>query len=429
MKRRDFFRNSLMALGGLAAANAGAETAAATTNPAGKVSCRKLPGGPTVPMLGYGLMRMPKVSAGGSTINREEAARLIETAMKSGVNYFDTAYMYHGGDSEKMVGDVLSKYPRESYYLADKMPLGYLRKAEDLERIFAEQLERTKAGYFDFYLMHNISRHTWGVARKLGVWDYMKKLKAAGKVRHIGFSFHDTPELLQEVVAALKDDGLEFVQIQLNYLDWDIYRSEEQYNILTKAGIPAIVMEPLRGGELASINEAGRKVLSAAAPESTPAQWAFRFVGSLPNVFVTLSGMTRMEHLVENVGTFTDFAPLTPAEKKTLDAALVAYRSGLGVPCTGCRYCMPCPEGVDIPRIFGLHNQYKATGNRWMFESAYKGLGSAHDASACIYCELCVEQCPQHINIPEELASIHADVSGKSALHPAVRDYLASLGE
>lgn len=428
MKRRDFFLNSLLALGGLAATAVGAEELRETRT-AGKMTRRNMPGGPALPMLGYGLMRMPKVAAGGSTINRDEAARLLDVAMKNGVNYFDTAYMYHGGDSEKMVGDLLSKYPRASYYLADKMPLGYLRKKEDLERIFNEQLERTKAGYFDFYLMHNISRHTWKVAQKLGVWEYMKKLKAEGKVRHIGFSFHDTPELLQEVVDTLKNDGLEFAQIQLNYLDWDIYRSEEQYNILTKAGIPVIVMEPLRGGVLATINEAGRKVLADASPSGTPAQWAFRFVGSLPNVLVTLSGMTRMEHLVENIDTFSDFAPLSAVERKTLDAALVAYRSGLGVPCTGCRYCMPCPEGVDIPRIFGLHNQYKATGNRWMFESAYKGLGAQHDASACIYCELCVEQCPQHINIPDELARIHADVSGDAALHPAVREYLAALGE
>lgn len=428
MKRRDFFVRSLLTLGGLAVGTAGADTLRETRS-AGKVNRRCLSDGTELPMLGYGLMRMPKVAAGGTTINREEAAKLIDVAMKGGVNYFDTAYMYHGGDSERMVGDVLSKYPRESYYLADKMPLGYLRRKEDVARIFQEQLERTKAGYFDFYLMHNVSRHTWNVAKKFGVWDYMKALKAEGKVRHIGFSFHDTPELLQEVVDTLKNDGLEFAQIQLNYLDWDIYRSEEQYNILTEAGIPVIVMEPLRGGVLASINEAGRKVFADAAPGSTPAQWAFRYVGSLSNVLVTLSGMTRMEHLVENIGTFTDFTPLSGAERRTLDAALVAYRSGFGVPCTGCRYCMPCPEGVDIPRIFGLHNQYKAGGNRWMFESAYKNLTNQHDASACIYCELCVEQCPQHINIPEELAGIHAEVSGSAALHPAVREYLASLGE
>ncbi len=428
MKRRDFFRNSLLALGGLAASATGAE-ALRETRPVGRVTRRTLTDGTSLPLLGYGLMRMPRVSAAGSVINRDEAARLIETAMQGGVNYFDTAYMYHNGDSEVMVGDILSKYPRESYFLADKMPLGYLRKEEDLQRIFDEQLARTRAGYFDFYLMHNVSRHTWNVAKRLGVWEFMKKLRAEGKVRHIGFSFHDTPELLQEVVDTLKDDGLEFAQIQLNYLDWDIYRSEEQYNILTKAGIPVIVMEPLRGGVLATINEAGRNVFSAAAPDSTPAQWAFRFVGSLPNVLVTLSGMSCMEHLTENITTFTDFKPLSTTERSTLNEALVAYRSGIGVPCTGCRYCMPCPEGVDIPRIFGMHNQLKATGNRWMFESTYRNLGNKHDASACIYCELCVEQCPQHINIPEELARIHAEFSGEAALHPAVVDYLAARGE
>ena len=417
MKRRDFLRG-MMTVAALAPVSRLA-AAAEKNAPSGKVVRRKYRDTElTVPLLGFGMMRLPR-KGDGPEIDYATVEKQIARALEAGVNYFDTAYFYHGGRSEKCAGDLLSKYPRDSYFLTSKMPLGMLRRPEDLERIFNDQLRKCKTSYFDFYMFHNVSENTWKRAEKLKVYEFLSKKKAEGKIRRLGFSFHDTPELLQKVVAARKWD---FAQIQLNYLDWSLYRSREQYEILTKNNIPVIVMEPLRGGALASLNPEAAKILKTADPGASAASWAFRYIGSLPNVLVILSGMSKMEHLEDNLKTFSSFRPLSDADRKVLDKALAAYRKSLAVPCTDCRYCMPCPAGVEISRIFGLYNQYKISGNRFLFVNNYGAIDEDSRASACVGCGKCLKACPQKIQIPAELRKIG------DAYERLVRRRRASLG-
>ena len=403
LKRRDFLRGLLTAAA-LAPVSRLAAAAKKTDSSSGVVRRKKIKDS-VLPMLGFGMMRLPR-KKGSSEIDYEKTAAMFDRAMKAGVNYFDTAYFYLGGRSETCAGDLLSKYPRSSYFLASKMPVGHLKKAADLERIFNEQLRKCKTEYFDFYMLHALNKSGWRKAKRLGVYEFLAKKKAEGKIRKLGFSFHDTPDVLEEIASAHPWD---FAQIQLNYLDWTLYRSKEQYEILTKKNIPVIVMEPLRGGALANLNSEATKILNNASPGKSTASWAFRYVGSLPNVLITLSGMTRMEHLEDNIDTFSNFTPLSERDRKTLAAALVAYRKGLAVPCTDCRYCMPCPVDVEIPRIFALYNQMKLSGNRGAFGRAYRSIDEDSRASACVACGKCVKACPQKINIPEQLKKIDSE--------------------
>lgn len=360
----------------------------------------------TLPLLGYGLMRMPKLDPAKQEIDLATGQNLIDRAMEAGVNYFDTAYVYHGGDSEKFAGKALKKYPRESYFLVTKMPVRNVASEADVDRIFKEQLERCQTEYFDFYLLHNLNKDQWPKVEQYKIYDYLKEQQKAGKIRRLGFSFHDEPEILETIAAAHEWD---FAQIQLNYFDWDAYRSREQYEVLTKRGIPVVVMEPLRGGTLASLNPEATEIFRKADPNASTASWAFRYVASLPNVMTVLSGMTYAEHLEDNIKTFTDFKPLTDEERKVIADALAAYKKSGAVPCTGCRYCMPCPMGVDIPRIFALYNQYKSSGNAWSFVGTYSNMAETSRASACVKCGACLSKCPQKINIPEKLEMIQKE--------------------
>lgn len=364
----------------------------------------------TLPLLGFGCMRLPRISPESTKVDIATAKKMVAQAMAAGCNYFDTAYMYHDGDSERALGTILQDYPRDSYYLTDKMPVWFAKNEKDVERIFKEQLERCKVEYFDFYLVHALDAERWEQAKKVKALDFLKKMKAEGKIRKLGFSFHDTPEMLQTIVDAY--DGWDVAQIQLNYLDWELYRSREQYEILTKAGIPVFIMEPLRGGALASLTPDAVKILKTAAPQDSTASWALRYVASLPNVLCVLSGMSLPEQMEDNIKTFTPFRALTDNERKTLNDALVAYRKCLAVPCTGCRYCMPCPVGVEIPRIFGIYNQYKASGNKWLFNNNYNAIDEDSRASACVNCRRCMQHCPQKITIPEELKKIAKEAEG-----------------
>ena len=281
-------------------------------------------------------MRMPKLDPAKQEIDLATGQNLIDRAMEAGVNYFDTAYVYHGGDSEKFAGKALKKYPRESYFLVTKMPVRNVASEADVDRIFKEQLERCQTEYFDFYLLHNLNKDQWPKVEQYKIYDYLKEQQKAGKIRRLGFSFHDEPEILETIAAAHEWD---FAQIQLNYFDWDAYRSREQYEVLTKRGIPVVVMEPLRGGTLASLNPEATEIFRKADPNASTASWAFRYVASLPNVMTVLSGMTYAEHLEDNIKTFTDFKPLTDEERKVIADALAAYKKSGAVPCTGCRYC------------------------------------------------------------------------------------------
>ena len=361
----------------------------------------------SVPLLGFGCMRLPTLSPGGPEIDHATAAKMIARAMKAGCNYFDTAYMYHRGLSEKCLGELLQAYPRDSYYLTDKMPVWFARKPADMERIFNEQLARCKTAYFDFYMLHSLGVNNWKTAKRFKAYEFLAQKKKEGKIRKLGFSFHDTPELLAEIVKAHQWD---FVQLQLNYLDWELYRSREQYEIATKAGIPVIVMEPLRGGALASLSPDAVAILKKAEPQLSTASWAFRYLAGLPNVLCILSGMTLPEHMEDNIRTFTPIKPLSEADQKTLNEALTVYRKHLAVPCTACKYCMPCPVGVEIPKIFGLYNQYKISGNHWLFDNNYRAIPEDSRADACVHCGKCLKQCPQKIKIPDELAKIAKEV-------------------
>ena len=361
--------------------------------------------GLTVPLLGFGLMRLPRVSPNSQDIDYKTAEKMVARAMEAGLNYFDTAYMYHGGKSQVFVGDVLSKYPRDSFYLANKMPPNAATTIENVEKIFNEQLEVCKTPYFDFYLIHALNDNLWEKHKSIGTYEFLKKMQKEGKIRKLGFSFHDSPEALQKIV---NDREWEFAQIQLNYLDWELYKSKEQYEILEKAGIPTIVMEPLRGGALSTLNPAATEILKNANPNASVSSWALRYVGSLSNVLVILSGMTLPEHLEDNIKTFTPFVPLSDKERETLNLALAAYRKNLAIPCTGCRYCMPCPFGVDIPTLFGNYNQYKIGVNKYQFIKMYSQLGKAN-ADACVACGACKSKCPQKLDIPELLKKVAAE--------------------
>lgn len=403
MDRRNFLKN-LLALTAFAPAVKISAAAALPAAAPGKVSRRRYKNSTlTVPMLGYGMMRLPRING---EIDYAAVKNQIAIAMESGVNYFDTAYFYHGGKSEICAGELLSAYPRNSYMLADKMPVSRLRRTADIEKIWNEQLEKCKVDYFDFYLLHALNASSWKKARKLKVYEFLKKKKEEGKIKHLGFSFHDSPQVLQEIASAYPWD---FAQIQLNYLDWTLYRSKEQYEILTKLNIPVIVMEPLRGGALATLNADARKVFQNADPEVSVASWAFRYVGSLPNVLCVLSGMTMTEHLHDNIKTFTDFKPLSESERRVIDTALAAYRKTGIVPCTSCRYCLPCPVGVNIPKNFSLYNNMKITGNARRFVSAYKTMPAKQQAASCVSCGLCKKKCPQQIDIPAMLKKIAAE--------------------
>ena len=421
MDRRDFLKNAL-ALAALAPMTRLAAQAKGTDvspdaaqgdGKSGKVVRRRYKNSPlTLPLLGFGMMRLPQIDPGRPDIDEAVAQRMIDRAMSAGVNYFDTAWPYHAGMSECFVGKALGNYERGSYLLATKM-LPYLVNSEaDVERMFREQLKKLRTDYVDFYLIHALDKRAWPMAKRLKLFEWLLKRKEAGEIQHLGFSFHDEPEILQEIV---NDRPWDFAQIQLNCVDWELYRSREQYEILTKAGIPIIAMEPLRGSSLATLTPKCVEMLRTANPDASPASWALRWVGSLPNVLVVLSGMSSPEHLEDNIRTFRDFAPLSDKERRTLAEVLKAYHNTGAVPCTNCKYCLPCPVGVEIPRIFGLYNSYKTSGDyRRRFGRIYAEFAPEAMASACVECGACVKKCPQHIDIPKELKKIHADYESRT---------------
>lgn len=354
----------------------------------------------TLPLLGFGLMRLPQKNG---KVDYPTAEAMVAKAMKAGCNYFDTAYMYHNGESEKFVGQALSKYPRDSYFLVSKMPIIMMNSEADNTRIFNEQLARTRAGYFDFYFLHWLNETHWEKAQKLKTLEFMKKMQSEGKIRRLGFSFHGEPETLKKIAEAYPWD---LVQIQLNYLDWELCRSGEQYEVLTKLGIPVSIMEPLKGGTLVSLTPDAKKVFEQANPDVSIASWGLRYAASLPNVQVVLSGMSAPDQLEDNLKTFSPFKPLTDAERQTVAEALAAYRKSGAVPCTACKYCSPCPTGVNIPRNLALHNQVKGGLPLFHAKLVYDAMSEDERASNCVHCGVCRKKCPQQINIPQLMAEI-----------------------
>lgn len=360
-----------------------------------------------VSLLGMGCMRLPKVDPEKEDIDYEKAQEIIDYAYANGVNYFDTAYGYHGGQSELFVGQALKKYPRESFFLASKMPIWCVKEKGDVERIFNEQLQRCQTEYFDFYLFHSQNAANFQKCQEFGVYEFLSQMKAEGKIRRLGFSFHDTPEVLRHICDTYPWD---FAQIQLNYLDWEMQDAKTQYQILNDREIPVIVMEPIRGGALASPCEAADILFREERPDKSVASWAIRFAASLPGVLTVLSGMSNMEQVRDNVDTMTRFEPLTDREREVIDEALEAYRKKDTVPCTGCRYCMDCPFGVDIPKMFSLYNHYVLDRDGEDYLEAYEAQPESERADQCQACGACMEKCPQHIRIPDQMVTIRETV-------------------
>lgn len=363
----------------------------------------------TLPMLGFGAMRLPEKEG---KIDRVAAQKMVDYAMACGVNYFDTAYMYHDGESETFLGEALAKYPRESFYLTDKMPVIMLTSEADNERIFNEQLRRTRAGYFDFYFMHWLNESHWEMAKRFRTWEFMKRMQAEGKIRRLGFSFHGDTAKLKEIAEAHPWD---LVQIQLNYLDWEDCHAGEQYEILTNLGIPVAVMEPLKGGTLTRFGDEIRGIFTKANPNAGLASWGLRYVASLPNVLVTLSGMSSQEQVEENIRTFLPMEPQTNAERETISEALAVYRRSIPIPCTNCHYCVPCPAGVDIPRNLAIANQLKAITHpfeKLTVRNNYVTIPLAEQATSCVACGICQTRCPQQIDIPKHLKELTEGLEG-----------------
>ncbi|MCL1790659.1 MAG: aldo/keto reductase [Peptococcaceae bacterium] len=361
-----------------------------------------------VSLLGFGCMRLPTIDDNPKFIDMDKALEMVDYALEQGVNYFDTAYPYHMGASESFVGEALSRYPRESYHLATKMPIFALRHQEEVERIFLKQLENCRTDYFDFYMLHSVNEEMFEVAEKYAVYEFLKQKQEEGVIRRLGFSYHGGTELLGRLVERYPFD---FAQLQINYVDWDLQNAGHHYEIVTAKGIPVIVMEPVRGGALATLTESAREIFRAADAGASPASWALRYCASLPNVFCILSGMTTLEQLKDNVATLSGFKPLSEAEYDVINRALVAYRSAGVVPCTACGYCMDCPSGVDIPRVFGLFNEWRATGNNTEYSIGVEQLGEEKNAGRCTACGVCVDLCPQGINIPEWMQEIEYSIT------------------
>lgn len=361
--------------------------------------------GEKVSLLGLGCMRFPKVTPDKEEIDVPRACEIIDYAYNNGVNYFDTAFPYHGGQSELVIGEALKKYPRDSFKLATKLPMWKLQKKEDVLDTFNEQLKKCQVEYFDFYLCHAMNRERMDWLEKYEVMPTLCRLKEEGKIRHLGFSFHDTPDVLEELLNRYQWD---FVQIQLNYLDWELQDAKRQYELIAGKGLQAVIMEPVRGGMLASLCEEADQVFKEAEPEHSVASWALRFAMSLPRVLTVLSGMSNMDQVIDNVHTASEFEPLTDEQRGVIDAALEEFKKNKTIPCTGCRYCMDCPAGVNIPMIFKIYNDYAISKNKNGFKRAYEELPESERADRCVECGACMSQCPQSLKVPERMKEIAA---------------------
>ena len=351
-------------------------------------------------LLGFGTMRLPMNE--DKTIDFAQAEKTIDKAYAEGVNYYDTAYIYHDGKAEAFIGEVLKKYPRDSYFLADKLPMWLIKEADDMERIFNEQLERCGVEYFDYYLAHSLGKKTVEVMRELNTIAFLEKKKAEGKIRHIGFSFHDDAECLRDVISMF---DWEFCQLQLNYADWNRFGAHELYEIATSANLPIIVMEPVRGGMLANPAPAIAEIQKGYAPEKSCASWALRFVASQPNVCLVLSGMSDMSQVEDNLSTFADDTVFLNSEENAIIIKSMNILDNLkSIPCTGCKYCMPCPFGLEIPMIFGTYNNVELFKER--YDDYTKRIPEDKRADKCTGCGACMAACPQNIQIPDRMAEV-----------------------
>ena len=360
-------------------------------------------------VLGFGCMRFPLLSDG--KIDEAEAERMLDQAIQSGVNYIDTAYPYHNGDSEPFVGKVLKKYRREDFYLATKLPIWEIKTKDDVKRIFDAQLDRLQVDYVDFYLLHALDAEKWKKVKELGIIEFVEDMKAQGKIKYIGFSFHDDYPVFEEILTYRKWD---FCQIQLNYIDTDIQAGMKGYELTVKENVPLVIMEPIKGGSLAVLPDDVSAMFKEYAPDASVSSWALRWIASLPNVKVVLSGMSTFDQVMDNLDTYGDFKPLDEKELEIVNQVAAAIKARVKNGCTGCAYCMPCPFGVDIPKNFRIWNDYSMYGDEKAAKRRfYEEMGDQERADKCRKCGACEKMCPQSLPIREDLQRVIADMPAK----------------
>ncbi len=363
--------------------------------------------------MGFGMMRLPLTDKDDfKSVDQEQVNKMVDTFMEAGFNYFDTAYPYHDGVSEVAFRKaVVERYPRDSFVVADKLPLFLITKDEELEPIFTEQLERTGLEYFDYYLLHNVSGFSEAGFVGVNSFEFALKKKEEGKIKHLGFSTHANAEYIENIIK--QHPELEFIQLQINYLDWENegVESRKCYEVAKKYDLPIIIMEPLKGGFLVDVPDEAAKMMEDFNGEK-PMSWALRYVASLDGVFMVLSGASTIEQMEENIKIMDDFKSITSEEKEIISDVVDIINSQITVSCTKCNYCVnSCPQHINIPKLFDLYNNQKiennvgftAVGNAYVNYSKIEGNGLASD---CIACGLCVKECPQHINIPEVMKDV-----------------------
>ena len=365
--------------------------------------------GKDIPKLGFGLMRLPRVDGSNGAVDIELVKEMVDLFLDSGFTYFDTAHIY--SDSEAAIKEALvDRYPRESYQLASKLPAWDVSTQEAAEALFYESLERTGAGYFDYFLLHNLGANRSESFDRFDLWNFLAKRKAEGLIKHLGFSIHDSADALDEVLTAHPE--MEFVLLQINYADWESYsvQSRKCYEVAQKHNKPVIIMEPVKGGRLVNLPKAAEAELHALDPESSVASYALRFAGSLDGIITVLSGMNSMEQLRDNLATFTNFVPLNDDERAGIARAVAEIEKVPTIPCTSCGYCFDdCPEEVAIPGIFETMNELTLYGNKSSAKFGYSWQTRGHKrkpASACTECGVCETVCPQSIEIIDEFKKI-----------------------
>lgn len=356
-------------------------------------------------MLGFGCMRFPQRSDG--TIDEAEAERMLDKAIAEGVTYIDTAYPYHNGESEPFVGRVLKKYQRSSFYLATKMPVWKVNSLEDAKQVFEEQLERLQVDYVDFYLLHALNKDRWDKIVEAGVVSLCEEWKAQGKIKYLGFSFHDEYAVFEEILSSRKWD---FCQIQYNYMDREVQAGDKGYALAEKLGVPMVVMEPIKGGALAVLPEDLTAVFQKADPTASTASWALRWVGTHQNVKVILSGMSAYQQVLDNLETFNKWKPLSREEQDMVEQVADTIKGRVKNGCTGCQYCMPCPFGVEIPRNFSIWNEYAMYGDKEKTKRRYLGMEKEARADQCQKCGKCETLCPQGVQIRQNLEEVAAEI-------------------
>lgn len=359
--------------------------------------------GKEIPKLGFGLMRLPM---NGEEVDMEQTKDMVDRYMAAGFTYFDTAYVYINGKSEVVAKEALVKrYPREAFQLATKMPVWAANKYEDFQGLFDTQLERTGAGYFDFYLLHALGRDSAKKVDEIGGWEFGRKMKEQGLIKHLGFSFHDKADVLDDILT--KHPEAEFVQLQINYVDWENkdVQSRQCYEVARKHNKPIIIMEPVKGGSLASMRPEIQEIFKEINPELSIASWAVRYAASLEGVITVLSGMSNIEQMDDNLSYMKNFKPLQDTEYKVIDRVIEELAKIPVIPCTGCRYCVDdCPQKINIPVVFEAHKNLMLYQNPESAKGTYNwGTGEGGKASVCIACGSCESHCPQHINIIEYL--------------------------